>query len=225
MRGGRHRQIRQIRAEPRRRLVFFRNEFEIWDARLRAIFLIFLVVLVPALAANTCLCRNPYLSLQLLINFISQRISLSLLSTLFRVFHFSFCLSRFCVFSLCVHSPPRSFVYHHHNSHLSSSLMICYACVERDLRPRVVVARRRAQSLGGLQTDARTTARIGGGFLQQSSAATATSTDSCEQSQYFEQTFIRLFPYLSRSNNGQQQQLLRTGSSCPQVRCDIVEYL
>ena len=38
-------------------------------------------------------------------------------------------------------------------------------------------------------------------------------------------SYIRLFPYLNRSASIDQNQTLRSGQSCPQVRCDIVEYL
>lgn len=38
-------------------------------------------------------------------------------------------------------------------------------------------------------------------------------------------SYIRLFPYLNRSASIDQTQPLRSGQSCPQVRCDIVEYL
>ncbi|CAG2169618.1 unnamed protein product, partial [Oppiella nova] len=84
--------------------------------------------------------------------------------------------------------------------------------------------RRRAQSLGGLQTTTR-----GEGVSLVSEASMDALNVSNAGSNYatshnIESTFIRLFPYFNRNT---EQNLLRTGSSCPQVtvRCDIVEYL
>jgi hypothetical protein len=76
--------------------------------------------------------------------------------------------------------------------------------------------RRRTQSLGGLHTE-----RTGVAFFSEASDVTNAGSNY-DNSQNIERTFIRLFPYFNRNN---EQNLLRTGSSCPQVRCDIVEYL
>jgi hypothetical protein len=90
--------------------------------------------------------------------------------------------------------------------------------IETDLS-QLSSRRRRTQSLGGLQTE-----RGGVAFFSEASdALTVTNAGSnYDNSQNIERTFIRLFPYFNRNN---EQNLLRTGSSCPQVRCDIVEYL
>ncbi|CAG2111008.1 unnamed protein product [Medioppia subpectinata] len=84
--------------------------------------------------------------------------------------------------------------------------------------------RRRAHSLGGLQSNR----GEGVSYLCESSMdalnVTPNAGSNYDSTHNIESTFIRLFPYFNRNTD---QNLLRTGSSCPQVtvRCDIVEYL
>ncbi|XP_054162297.1 gamma-aminobutyric acid type B receptor subunit 2-like [Oppia nitens] len=85
--------------------------------------------------------------------------------------------------------------------------------------------RRRAHSLGGLQTNIGESVS----FLSKASVDALNVTPNAgsnydRSALNIESTFIRLFPYLNRNN---EQNILRTGSSCPHVtvRCDIVEYL
>lgn len=87
-------------------------------------------------------------------------------------------------------------------------------------RPSV---RRRAQSLGVL-SDAPVTSSVEAidPFSSSNSSNLTIAHSNLTNTQEIENTFIRLFPYFNR-NNGHH--LLRSGSSCPQVRCDIIEYL
>ena len=107
---------------------------------------------------------------------------------------------------------------------------VCKACHKQASNGRLIDpigaeltianTRRRAQSLGGLQSNRMESVA----FCSESSVAALDVTNAgsnYDNTHNIESTFIRLFPYLNRSEANH----LRTGSSCPHVRCDIVEYL